>query len=162
MGCSPNICFKNNRLYLCPRRPCSLKWWHTTGQKCPVVCRTMLGCVQVGSVVWRVTRELVKKNHPAQESSGTKSFKKVCQFSANCLSRLVVLKFPHSKFRFSWTNISLFVSEFLPWSVSHDVRGSQRCFVNKACLGSWVPVLRQRPGAGTCRLAYHYIRDLSY
>ena len=59
MGCSPNICFKNNRLYLCPRRPCSLKWWHTAGHKCPVVCRTMLGCVQVGSVVWRVTRGYV-------------------------------------------------------------------------------------------------------
>ena len=25
-----------------------------------------------------------------------------------------VLKFPHSKFRFNWTNISLFVPDFLP------------------------------------------------
>ena len=57
MGCSPNNCFQNIRLYLCPRRPCSLKWWHTTGHQCLVVCCTMLGCVQVGSVVWRVTRE---------------------------------------------------------------------------------------------------------
>ena len=61
MGCSPNICFQNNRLYLCPRRPYSLKWWHTTRHKCPVVCCTMLGCVQVGSVVWRVTCEHVSK-----------------------------------------------------------------------------------------------------
>ena len=61
MGCSPNICFKNNRLYLCPRRPCSLKWWHTAGHKCPVVCRTMLGYVQVGSVVWRVTRDIANR-----------------------------------------------------------------------------------------------------
>ena len=49
-----------------------------------------------------------------------------------------VLKFPHSKFRFNWMNISLFVPEFLSWSVSRDVRGSQRCFVNKAWPGSWV------------------------
>ena len=27
--------------------------------------------------------------------------------------------------------------------MSRDVRDSQRCFVNKACLGSWVPVLWQ-------------------
>ena len=97
-----------------------------------------------------------------------------------------VLKLPHSKFRFNWTNISSFVPEFLRWGVSRDrsrplpvrvffvffspasllflsstilwmaeaaggektteadvtsdcardVRGSQRCFVNKACLGS--------------------------
>ena len=96
-----------------------------------------------------------------------------------------VLKLPHSKFRFNWTNISSFVPEFLRWGVSRDhsrplpvrvfffffspasllflsstilwmaeaaggektteadvtndcardVRGSQRCFVNKACLG---------------------------
>ena len=95
-----------------------------------------------------------------------------------------VLKLPHSKFRFNWTNISSFVPEFLRWGVSRDhsrplpvrvffvffspasllflsstilwmaeaaggektteadvtsdcardVRGSQRCFVNKACL----------------------------
>ena len=45
-----------------------------------------------------------------------------------------VLKFPHTKFRFNWMNISLFVPEFLPWSVSRNVRGSQRCFVNKAVL----------------------------
>ena len=76
-----------------------------------------------------------------------------------------VLKLPHSKFRFNWTNISSFVPEFLRWGVSRDhsrplpilwmaeaaggektteadvtsdcacdVRGSQRCFVNKA---SW-------------------------
>ena len=60
MGCSPNIYFQNKRLYLCPRRPCSLKWWHTTGHKYPVVCCTMLGCVHVGSVVWRVTRVVVR------------------------------------------------------------------------------------------------------
>ena len=47
--------------YLCPRRPCSLKWWHTAGHKCPVVCCTMLGCVHVGSVVWRVTGESCTK-----------------------------------------------------------------------------------------------------
>ena len=50
-----------------------------------------------------------------------------------------VLKFPHSKFRFNWVNISLFVLEFLSWCVFRDVRGSQGCFVNKAWLGSWVP-----------------------
>ena len=49
-----------------------------------------------------------------------------------------VLKFPYSKFRFNWTNISLFVPEFLPWSMSRDVRGSQRCFVNKASLSAGV------------------------
>ena len=42
-----------------------------------------------------------------------------------------VLKFPHSKFSFQWTDISSFVAEFLQWSVSHDVGGSQRSFVNK-------------------------------
>ena len=59
MDCSPNICFQNKRLDLCPWRACSLKWGHTTGHQCPVVCCTMLGCVQVGSVVWRVTRDFI-------------------------------------------------------------------------------------------------------
>ena len=54
-----------------------------------------------------------------------------------------VLKFPHSKFRFNWMNISLFVPEFMSWSVSRDVRGSQRCLVNKTSLGSWAPVCSQ-------------------
>ena len=31
-----------------------------------------------------------------------------------------VLKLPHSKFRFNWTNISSFVPEFLRWGVSRD------------------------------------------
>ena len=56
MCCKPGICLKNNRLYLRLRRPCSLKWWHTTKHQRAVVCCTMFGCVQVGSVVWRVTR----------------------------------------------------------------------------------------------------------
>ena len=55
MCCRPDICLKNNRLYLRPRRPCSLKWWQTTGHQCAVVCCAMLGCVQAGLVVWRVT-----------------------------------------------------------------------------------------------------------
>ena len=67
-----------------------------------------------------------------------------------------VLKFPHSKFRFNCMNISLFVLEFLPWNVSCNVRGSQRCFVNKAWLSSWVPVLWQR-----CVVSW-LISDLSY
>ena len=54
--CRPDICLKNNRLYLRPLRPCSLKWWHTTGHECAVVCCAMPGCVQVGSILWRVTR----------------------------------------------------------------------------------------------------------
>ena len=67
-----------------------------------------------------------------------------------------VLKFPHSKFHFNWMNISLFMPDFLPWSVSRDVRGSQRCFVNKTWLGSWVPVLQQWWVVGWL------ISDLSY
>ena len=100
--------------------------------------------------------KLVKNSSGTREFSDRK-FKKVCQFSAVsrgwllgltsqedwreniCYNTLrlpaminTVLKFPHSKFRINWTNISLFVPEFLPWSVSRDFRGSQRCFVNKA------------------------------
>ena len=67
-----------------------------------------------------------------------------------------VLKFPHSKFCFNWMNISLFGPEFLAWSVSRDVRGSQRCFVNKTWLSSWVPVLWQ-----WCVVGW-LISDLSY
>ena len=47
-----------------------------------------------------------------------------------------VLKFPHSKFCFKWTDISSFVAEFVQWSVSHDVGGSQWSFVNKGPGGS--------------------------
>ena len=70
-----------------------------------------------------------------------------------------VIKFPRCKFRFNWMNISLFVPEFLLLSVSRDVRGSQRCFVNKAWLGQL--------GAGAaavmcCRLAYKWLTILKY
>ena len=55
MGCRLDNWLKNNCLHLRHWQPCSLKWLHTTGHQCPVGCCVMLGCVQVGSVVWRVT-----------------------------------------------------------------------------------------------------------
>ena len=117
MGCSPNICFKNNRLYLCPRRPCSLKWWHTTGQKCPVVCRTMLGCVQVGSVVWRVTRELVKTIIRHKRVQGPKVLKRFVNFRPT-VSR-------------GWLSLSFHIPNFV--SVGRIFHYSCRSFCREAC-----------------------------
>ena len=38
---------------------CFQWWWDTHRATWPVVCCAMLGCVQFGSVVWRVTRAII-------------------------------------------------------------------------------------------------------
>ena len=69
-----NICFQNNRLFLCPRRPCSLKWWCTTGHQSMSVpgcvlqdawlCVGWLGCVEGHPCwcLWRYCKPYINNN----------------------------------------------------------------------------------------------------